>query len=248
MNTVNGVAVTAAATTAYVSGLQPGVTYAFAVCPVDAAGNVGIASIARVAGTMARANVPGTSTAGQLVDVRFSVRDLGGHGLAKKAVDVLFRPAAGGPWSVYRRLTTNALGEVRVRPRLTASTQFALRYAGETGRSGLAAAGVVTVRVSTSVSATLKVASAVGLHTATRGTRATLTGLVAPNKRGQRVYLQKLFGTTWKNVAATTVGTTSNYGFVLPTATRGTSTYRVLRPADAVNASGISASEVLTVA
>jgi hypothetical protein len=168
--------------------------------------------------------------------------------LAKKAVDVLFRPAAGGAWRVYRRLTTNAVGGVQVRPRLTASTQFALRYAGENGRSGLAAAGVVTVRVSTGVSATLKVGNTVGLHRARRGIRVTLTGLVAPNKRGQRVYLQKLFGSTWKNVAATTVGKTSNYGFVLRTATPGTTTYRVMRPADAVNASGVSASELLTVA
>lgn len=245
---VPGVSVALMRTSATVSGLRPGVTYTFAVASVDAAGNVGVSRTARVAGTTVRTTVAGTSTAGQVVPVRLSLRDLGGRGLATKPVQILVRPAAGGVWRVYRSLSTNSVGDVLVRPRLTASTQFAMRYAGEANRAGLDAAGAATVRVGASVSASLKIGNVIGLHIARRGTRTTLTGLVGPNKRGQRVYLQRLVGTVWKNVAVSTLGATSNFGFVLPTTANGTASYRVLRPADAANLAGASVVRSLTVA
>jgi hypothetical protein len=242
-----GVTVSSTTTGATVTGLRAGVTYNFAVAPVDAAGNVGSAMRVALAGTSVRTLAPLTTNAGRVVPVAFTLRDLGGKGLGSSPVQVLVRPAAGGGWRVYKSANTNSLGVLSVSPRLASSTQFALRYAGELGHAGVAAGGVVTVRVRATVAATVTVGGVAGLHVATRGVRATLSGSVAPNKRGRGVYLQKLVGTAWKNIAVTTVGTTSSYGFVLPTAVRGTTTYRVACPADAANLAGYSAVQVFAV-
>lgn len=244
--TVVGSAISISGASAVVSGLRPGVTYALAVYAVDAAGNVSIARSARLAGTTVAPAPLATSTAGQVVPVRFVLRDLGGKGLPGRSVDVLTRPATGGAWRVYRRLKTNAHGAVAVTPRLMTSSQFALRYAGESDRAGIPAGGLVTIRVRANVSSAMRVGTLPGT-VAKRGARVTLTGAVLPAKPAQAVYLQRLVGTVWKNVAVARLTATSTYGFVLPTTAIGAARYRVLRPADRVNVAGTSAVHILTV-
>jgi hypothetical protein len=166
--------------------------------------------------------------------------------LANKPVDVLVRPNRATPWRLYRRTQTDAAGAVLLNARLLTTTDFALRYAGEAGIMPLAAGGG-TVRVTARVTASMRPVAVRGRYAVRRGTRVTLTGIVGPNKRSQPVYLQRLVGTVWRNVTVTKLGQTSNYGFVLPTGLKGTTSYRVLRPADTANSSGMSAVYVLTV-
>ena len=243
----SGAALTLTRTTAIVTGLRAGVTYSFSVYAVDAAGNLGPVRTVRIQGTAARSIGAATVTSGGMARVRLTLRDLGGLGLANKPVDILVRPAGNVPWRVYRRVRTNATGDVFVAPRLTGATQFALRFAGEVNRAALPEGGLLTVRVRPSVTAALTVGTVVGAHVAGVGARATLTGVVAPGRRGQSVYLQRLVGNAWKNVAVTGLGPTRGYGFVLATRAKGTASYRIFRPVENTIPSGVSAVHILTV-
>lgn len=242
-----GTALTLTRTTAVVTGLRPGVTYSFSVYAADAAGNLGPVRTVRIEGTAARSSGPAAVPSGGIARVRLTLRDLAGLGLANKPVDILVRTAGNAPWRAYRRVRTNATGDVFVAPRLTGATQFALRFAGEVNRAALPEGGLLTVRVRPSVTAALTVGTAVGARVAGVGARATLTGVVAPGRRGEAVYLQRLVGKAWKNVAKTVLGPTRNYGFVLSTRAKGTASYRILRPEENAIPSGVSAVHILTV-
>ena len=78
-------------------------------------------------------------------------------------------------------------------------------------------------------------------------TQVTVTGSVAPNHKGQRVYLQRLAGGTWKDVATATLTSTSSYTLRVKPPGRGTFSYRVVKRADSDHASANSPTLTVTV-
>ena len=99
----------------------------------------------------------------------------------------------------------------------------------------------MTITVTPTVTARLQAS------TVTYGKTITVTGTVAPNHRGQRVYLHRQVSGAWKGVATATLTSTSAYTLRAMTPARGTFTYRVVKRADADHASGTSRSFTVTV-
>ena len=83
--------------------------------------------------------------------------------------------------------------------------------------------------------------------TVTYGKTLTVTGSVAPNHHGQRVYLQRLVGGVWKTAATATLGATSAYSVSARPTTKGRLAYRVWKGDDADHASGASPTLTVTV-
>ena len=83
--------------------------------------------------------------------------------------------------------------------------------------------------------------------TVTYGQTITVTGTVAPNHRGQQVYLQRLVSGAWKGVATATLTSTSAYTLRAKAPARGTFTYRVVKRADTDHTSATSPTLTVTV-
>ena len=99
----------------------------------------------------------------------------------------------------------------------------------------------MTITVTPTVTARLQAS------TITLGKTITVTGTVAPNHRGQRVYLQRLVNGSWKGAATATLSSASGYTLRAKAKARGRLTYRVAKSADADHASGTSRSFTVTV-
>ncbi|HEV3015306.1 MAG TPA: hypothetical protein VG499_18695, partial [Actinomycetota bacterium] len=106
---------------------------------------------------------------------------------------------------------------------------------------GAADSPQVTVTVTPTVTARLK-AGTIAL-----GKTITVTGTVAPNHRGQRVYLQRLVNGTWKGAATATLTSASTYTLEAKPPVRGTLTYRVVKRADADHTGATSRTLTVTV-
>lgn len=97
-----------------------------------------------------------------------------------------------------------------------------------------AVSAAARVDVATRVTATASTTSV------TAGRAATLSGSVGPKHAGQRVTLQRQVGGVWRDHRTATLSSRSSYRFTLLTTTRGTSSYRVVQPADADHVRGFS--------
>jgi len=130
----------------------------------------------------------------------------------------------------------------------------------KTGKTGLVSASVAPARntlyrwsyksTSTSllgnVSTTLKfsvpakVTLAVSKQNVSKGTTVTFSGGVAPSKKYQTVYLQRLVGRTWTTVTSTTLTRKSTYAISWKTDSHTDYQWRVLKKGDALNATAAS--------
>ena len=130
----------------------------------------------------------------------------------------------------------------------------------KTGKTGLVAATVAPANntlyrwsyKSTSasllgnVSTTLKftvaarVTMAVNKQNVSKGTTVTFTGGVAPSKKYQTVYLQRLVGRTWTNVKSTTLTRRSTYAIAWKTDSHTDYLWRVVKKGDLLNATAAS--------
>ena len=150
---------------------------------------------------------------------------------------------AHAPYRPYQRVAaarTDAAGQVRFV--IAPSTTIRLE---------LVHPDTPAVQATTSAAPVLQVRTAVSARPSAGGLRLgqtlTVTGRVAPNHHGQLVYLQAVVHGTWRNVAAARLSATSAYTLRVRPPTRGTWTYRVLKPADADHAAGWSATFRLAV-
>jgi hypothetical protein len=83
--------------------------------------------------------------------------------------------------------------------------------------------------------------------TVAAGTTITVTGTVAPNHRGQRVYLQRLVNGSWKGAATATLTSASAYTLRARAPARGSLRYRVVKRADADHTGATSPTLTVTV-
>ena len=77
-------------------------------------------------------------------------------------------------------------------------------------------------------------------NTVRHGHSLTLSGAVSPDEAGKKVLVQRKYGGTWHTLAKRTLSSTSHYRYTLKPATKGTWTFRVVRPASGSNLQGIS--------
>jgi hypothetical protein len=121
-----------------------------------------------------------------------------------------------------------------------ATTTYRVSFPGSE-TYGTADSPQVTVTVTPTVSARLQVG------TIALGKTITVTGTVAPNHRGQRVYLQRLVNGAWKGAATATLTSASAYILRATPPVRGTLTYWVVKRADTDHTSATSPSLRVTV-
>jgi hypothetical protein len=106
---------------------------------------------------------------------------------------------------------------------------------------GTASSPQVTISVRPAVTARLQAS------TVTKSQTITVTGSVAPNHHGQRVYLQRQANGAWKGVATATLTNASGYTLTATPPATGSFTYRVVKRADADHTSATSATLTVTV-
>jgi hypothetical protein len=109
-------------------------------------------------------------------------------------------------------------------------------------------AGDRTYQQATSPTATVDVATRVSLTagrtTLKRGESTQFAGVVAPNHANQVVEVQRLSGATWVTIDTVTLDQDSFYSYLLQTSKKdkkGTTSYRVVKPADSDHVTGSSA-------
>lgn len=102
-------------------------------------------------------------------------------------------------------------------------TRYTLTHTGDT---------IVGCSGSTVVAVKPIVTSRLSATTIAKGARAYLTAGVSPSHAGQRVYLQRLYGTTWKGIAYLSLNVHSQATFAVSSTTATTMRFRVYRPAD----------------
>jgi hypothetical protein len=145
------------------------------------------------------------------------------------------------PSTLVATVTTSSLGKASKAVAPTARTQYQWRYAGNTAHKPV-----------NSGTQTVSVAQVVSIHstrtTVVHGTAYKIYGTVSPPSSGQRVYLQRLLGTSWRNQVSVILKrqklpngvTTVGYVFTLRPSARGTYKYRAYKPATSTLVSGYS--------
>jgi hypothetical protein len=136
--------------------------------------------------------------------------------------------------------TTAADGAAAFAPAPAATTTYRASFPGS-GTYGTASSPQVTVTVRPTVAARLQAS------TVTKRQSIVVTGSVAPNHHGQRVYLQRQTNGTWKGVATATLTNASAYTLTATPPARGSFTYRVVKRADADHISATSRTLAVTV-
>jgi hypothetical protein len=137
-------------------------------------------------------------------------------------------------------VTTAADGAAAFTPSPAATTTYRASFPGS-DTYGTASSPQVTVSVRPTVTARLQAS------TVTKSQTIVVTGSVAPNHHGQRVYLQRQTSGTWKGVATATLTNASTYTLTATPPGRGSFTYRVVKRADADHTSAISPTVTVTV-
>ena len=136
--------------------------------------------------------------------------------------------------------TTAADGAAAFTPAPAATTTYRTSFPGS-DTYGTASSPQVTVSVRPTVTARLQAS------TVTKSQTIIVTGSVAPNHHGQRVYLQRQTNGTWKGVATATLTSASAYTLKAKPPATGSFTYRVVKRADADHTSATSPTLTVTV-
>ncbi|HET7518562.1 MAG TPA: hypothetical protein VFN05_12865 [Actinomycetes bacterium] len=134
-----------------------------------------------------------------------------------------------------RAATTSADGTATFTPAPAATTTYRSGFPGS-DTYGIADSPQVTVTVRPRLTARATASS----------TQVTVTGSVAPNHNGQRVYLQRLAAGTWKGVATATLTSTSTYTLKARPLGKRTFRYRVVKRADNDHTSATSPTLAVT--
>jgi hypothetical protein len=229
------------------TGLANRTAYSFSVAARTAAGTGAFSAasppVTPGPPTLSIAVTPATVAYGGTVTVTGALRDAAGAGIAGKTVQLLTCvrntttcKAVTGKTAV----TAATTGTVRIAYVPAASTDLRLRFTQSGGLPTTTSAQKhVTVAATVSI-ATNKTSMPLG------GT-ATVTGAVKPAHAGKAVYLQRLYGTGWRNGPYKYQGTTGGVTFAVKPTARGTYYYRLHFPADADHLAGFSAKITLKV-
>ena len=155
-------------------------------------------------------------------------------------VAVQYLNAGTSVWKGLRVLTTTSTGAFAFAGKPAFNTTYRIYYAGATGLLG-------NVSNNALVRMTTKVTIKLNKNKVTRGTTVVFSGAVAPNKRGQYVWLQIYSGGHWRNVKAVKLTSTSKYAIAYKTTSRVDFKWRVLKPADVRSYTGASPAITLVV-
>lgn len=233
--------VSADTTNATVTGLTNGIDYKFDVQTLNEAG----------AGAPARAPLHGTrlSISSKTINYGASATVAGkltylpyNDGLTDSIVELQTRKPGTNTWShVANQTTTHWGGEYSFTVAPTSSREYRTVYTSGTSYTLGTTSGVGKVNVRQVVTGRW------ADSTIRRGQTAKFSGSVAPNHRGQTIYLQRLVDDEWRIVTSTKLSSTSTYSFARTFYKSGTYQYRTYRPADAGHAAGFSPSRTLKV-
>jgi murein DD-endopeptidase MepM/ murein hydrolase activator NlpD len=162
------------------------------------------------------------------------------EGIAGQRVRFDARRPGTTTWSSLGAATTDSNGRAVLTATPKRHTEYRAVFGGtadwEASRSK-----VRTVRVAVAVSSTME-ASPIWLGRATH-----LSGAVRPAHPGQNVLLQRLTNDGWKLIDEQALTAESTYRFKIKPTRGGSTTYRVVKPADADHDRGRSARRGLTV-
>ncbi len=182
---------------------------------------------------------PATLTYGRTATVSGRLATASGTSLSGRTVRLYVRKQGTTSWSLLATRTTSSSGSFSAAHAARTNVDYRATYAGSTNYA--AARRDVRMNVAPAVSASLS-ASSVRL-----GGRVVLRGTVKPAHAGQSVVRQQLVGGTWTTLATNRLSTTGTYSFSVKPVSRGTKSYRVVKPADADHTTGRSATRTLSV-
>ena len=156
-----------------------------------------------------------------------------GEPVPDAAVTLQRRVAGASAYTVLATVVTGADGVARLVHNPDVTADYTARHAGD-ATLGASSAGPVRVSVAHRVRAALN-------KTAARvRSEVTLTGSVQPAHPGATVRIERYSGGAWRLVTTRRLTTASTFRAVLTTpATKGWTRYRVVRPADGNNLSGV---------
>lgn len=161
-----------------------------------------------------------------------------GSGLDGQTVRVLARPVGSSTWSTVGQVTTTSGGAYTLRVAPTQNTEYTARFAG-TSSHQQSQAGTAVVEVAPAVTASLS-------NTQPRvGDTVTLSGRVTPPHSGQVVYRERFVNGAWVRKGVATLSTTGQYSWPLRPRQRVSQVFRVVKPADADHARGVSPTVVM---
>lgn len=138
-----------------------------------------------------------------------------------------------GTWTSIGRAGITSTGAWALAVKPVYNSYYRGTYLGATGLLGNSSANAL-IRVAN------KVAIKLNKNNITLGTTVVFSGAVAPNKKGQYVYLQALIGGHWKNVRYVKLTSTSLYAFAWKPGSHVDYKFRVVKPADSLNYTGVS--------
>lgn len=220
--------------------LTPATAYSVTAWARDSAGNLSTPATVVTSGSdLSLRAEPGERILGGTGSGAVSgvLRDHLGRGLANAVVDVYARPRNQVAWNWLGAYRTSDTGAWR-RPFLTTRTQqFMVRYSGGTSSVGTtvgSAAGPLWVYVHDQV----RLSASRG--TLPLGGSVTLTTAVGPKRTGLAVKLQANYGSGWATLSTKPLDTYSKASWTFRPPRRGTPTYRVVAPSDAVTEGGTS--------
>jgi hypothetical protein len=232
-------------------------TWSFSAQAADGTGTVlamdgaagtphGTVTIARTAATARPATLTagvsaGTLTYGRRVTVRGTLTKSGPTtAVAGAPIRVYQRRHGTAAWALLASTATTTSGAWSVSTAPAVNTDFYAAYAGAAG-SGASSSRPVLVTVAPRISGTAA-SSAIRLRRT-----AAVRGTVAPNRRGQVVYLQRHDVRGWHTIVSARLTAASTYAFTVKPTSRGLWRYRVVKGANAYNIAGIGPTVVVRV-
>lgn len=210
-------------------------------CPVDLTADTGVSALF-TAKTALSIGTSKTVNYGTSVTVTTTLMNgATSHPMSGGLVALQAKSPSASTWSQVATRTTSSTGTASVTLTPHATTQYRWHYSGSGYVASYSATQTVTVRQVVLIHTTKT--------TVVHGIAFKIYGTVKPSGSGQKVYLQRLYGTTWKTIGyvylkkqklpngVTTVG----YIFSTKATTKGTFKFRVMKPATSTLAKGTSA-------
>ncbi len=186
--------------------------------------------------------VPPTITFGDSSLIKGFLREEDGSPVAGREVRLQSRITPGGEWDDTGDTDTtgsNGVYSFEVEP--TRNTFYRVVFAGDSTYAG-------TESVSRKVNVATRVSVFVSDQVVKKGTTVLYTGVVAPNHAGQVVNIQRRNANgTWRTIDTARLNQDSQYVYRYRANDKGTSTWRIVKPADSHHVIGMSRTFTLRV-